>query len=190
MKKNTIALASAMIVSPSVPSRATSSCSALAAMIPAVNSGIAPARLEPGAGGAERDVERQHAGAVGLDDRERQCARADPAEEPPVRALVDVPAAEHDREAEQRHERHEHGEHDQPLAVERRPRVLLQRGRDDQDRQHRGEERENPADRPDHGANDRPPCAPGHRRAGGSQAQPEGGARLEPRADVVTAVRA
>jgi hypothetical protein len=41
MKKNTIALASAMIVSPRVPSRATSSCSALAAMIPAVNSGMA-----------------------------------------------------------------------------------------------------------------------------------------------------
>ena len=41
MKKKMTALASAMIVSTTVPSRATSSCSALITMIPAVNIGIA-----------------------------------------------------------------------------------------------------------------------------------------------------
>ena len=41
MKKKMIALASAMIVSVQVPSRAISSCSALATTIPPVKSGIA-----------------------------------------------------------------------------------------------------------------------------------------------------
>ena len=42
MKKKTTALASAMIVSATVPSRATSSCSTLITTMPAVNMGIAP----------------------------------------------------------------------------------------------------------------------------------------------------
>ena len=41
MKKKITALASAMIVSASVPSRASSSCSALTTMMPTVNAGIA-----------------------------------------------------------------------------------------------------------------------------------------------------
>ena len=51
--------------------------------------GDGAARLELGRGDAERDVEREDAGAVGLDEREHERAGADRAEQRPARHRVD-----------------------------------------------------------------------------------------------------
>ena len=186
MKKKTIALASAMIVSATVPSRATSSCSALISDDPGGEHRDRAARLEPRGGDAERDVEREHAGAVGLDEREHERAGARSrraASSSRVgstwRVRQTIPNAEQRDVADQR------GEHEQPAPVQRRRRgSVLQRGR-----RRPGP----PAPRrrtagSSASAGRTPPTigrarARAHRRAGGSAAQPGGGGRLGPRAD-------
>ena len=87
--------------------------------------GDRPARLQPRAGDAERDVERERARAVGLRDRERERARADEAEQPPARRRVPQPRAEDDPPAERAEVADQRDEHHEAGAVQRRPRVGL-----------------------------------------------------------------
>ncbi len=183
MKKKMIALASAMIVSVQVPSRATSSCSALATTIPAGEERDRAPRLEPRAGDPDRDVERQHPGAVRLHDGQDQGEQADRREQVRGGRRIDVARPVDHAEGQQDDEGDEDDEDDQAVAVQRRLRVRLQRGRHDQDPEDHGEERQHPAHVLVHGANDRPRRARGHRRAGGTAAQPGGGGRLVPGAD-------
>ncbi len=121
-----------------------SAWSALTPAIPAVKHANARARLELHANRPERDVEREHAGAVGLQQGERERAERDRGEQPAARPSFLGAGPADDGVPDEGDEDQERREDGEALAVQGGLRIRLQRGGDDEDGEDDGEEGQQP----------------------------------------------